>query len=131
MTSENKTQHTFIMWFGQKYPEHRGLLFEVNNNVYSLHHASKRRSMGMVAGVADLILVLPNSGKIAGIELKAPGSTHNKDHIRQQVEWGKKVVDNGGFYYITSNIDSLCGVVERLLKGEKIYQNLDCISNKF
>lgn len=129
--NESQHQHSFIMWFGQQYPEHRGLLFEVNNNVYSLHHASKRRSMGMVAGVSDLILVLPNSGKTVGIELKAPGSIHNKDHIRQQVEWGKKVVDNGGFYYITSDLDHLKNVIERTLKGEKIYQDLSNISNKF
>lgn len=99
--SEKELQHNIVKWFGQTYPEHRGLLFEVNNNTYSVRHGLSRISMGMVPGVSDLILIMPKCGKIAALELKAINSRHPINHIENQLDWGKKIIDNGGFYLMS------------------------------
>ena len=74
--TEKQLQAKLIINFGQKYPQHRELLFEVNNDTYSRNHAAARKAVGMVPGVSDLIVVTHYSGKILGIELKAVGSVH-------------------------------------------------------
>lgn len=102
--NEDRIQHEFIMWFGQTWPEYRQLMFEVNNDTHSAGQANYRKSKGMISGVSDLILILPNNGKVVAIELKAPGSVHKIDHIKNQLDWGNRVVKNGGFYFMTSQI---------------------------
>ena len=101
--TENKIQYEIVTWFSQKYPQYRGLLFEANNDTYSRNHAMTRRAMGMVSGVSDLIFIVPGSGKIAGIEIKAEGSSHKKDHIKNQLEWGRTIMQAGGFYIMSSH----------------------------
>jgi len=101
--TENKIQYEIVTWFSQKYPQYRGLLFEINNDTYSRNHAMRRRAMGMISGVSDLIFIVPGSGKIAGIEIKAEGSNHKKDHIKNQLEWGRIIMQAGGFYIMSSH----------------------------
>lgn len=100
---EKKLQCELVVWFSQEYPQLRGLLFEANNDTYNVKHAMKRRSMGMISGVSDLIFIIPKNGRIAGIELKAENSVHNKQHVKNQLEWGEKIITNGGYYLITSS----------------------------
>jgi len=118
--TEQKLQHNLIMKFSQKHPEQRGLLFEVNNDTVNMKHAVKRRSMGMIAGVSDLVYVIPKCAIIAGIELKAEGSTHKTTHIKNQIEWGQKIIDQGGFYLITSSLDNALFFIESLMNDDYI-----------
>lgn len=103
---ESKLQHDLIMWFGQKYPQYRNLLIEINNDTYSMYHAVKRKSMGMVPGASDLIFIIPTSTfpQIAGLELKARGSVHKSEKILRQLEWGKSIKDIGGYYIISPSL---------------------------
>jgi len=102
--SEARIQHDLIMWFGQNYPQYRNLLFLVHNETMSKQQGTKLKSMGLIAGVSDLIFINPKGGKSVGIELKAPKSTHKKTHIQQQLFWGADLINAGSNYLITSNL---------------------------
>lgn len=93
---EKNLQHELIMWFSQQFPEYRGSLWMVSNE-----DARHKRNLGMHPGVSDLNYF---NKVFAGIELKAPGSSHSRAHIIRQVEWGQQVIDRGGFYFIGSDI---------------------------
>jgi hypothetical protein len=128
--NENRLQFDLVMWFSNEYPELRGHLFEVYNNPANIKHALHRRGMGMIAGVSDLIFVVPDYAIIAGIEIKAPRSRHTKEHVKNQLEWGLKIIKTGGFYLIASNLQDCQGFIAALinkntLKARKIEkQNL-------
>lgn len=124
--NENKIQHEVVKWFSQKYPQYRGLLFEVNNNPANVKHALKRRAMGMISGVSDLIFIIPRTGKVAGIEVKAPQSVHSKQHIENQMEWGRGVVGNRGFYLMQSDVNSIMNFIECLIIGDFNKARLIC-----
>jgi len=113
---ESRLQHDLIMWFGQIWPNLRPLMFEVNNDTLSAKNASFRKSKGMISGVADLILIKYK----AGIELKAPKSIHSKDHIKKQTMWGRMLIDNKGYYLITSDL----GVAKNFIT-QLVLQNYD------
>jgi len=67
--NEDQFQAATFMYLNNNYPELRGLLFHVpNEGAKSKFEGAKLKSMGVVAGVPDLILVSP----MCGIELKMP-----------------------------------------------------------
>ena len=105
--TEDRLQHDFVMWFGQKWPEHRKYLFEVNNNPKNKVHGSHRKSMGMVRSVSDLILIQPVTATTCGIEIKSPNSAWQKSKIENQLNWGKGLIKNSGYYIMSSNIELL------------------------
>lgn len=107
---ENAIQHEIVMWFSHEYPDLRGLLFEINNNSTSVRGAMYHRSLGRVAGASDLIFFYKT---MLCIELKAPGSSHEKRKILRQLEWGEQVVKAGGLYVMTSDVV----MVKRIIKG--------------
>jgi len=111
---EAKIQHDLIMWFGQIWPNLRPLLFEVNNDTFSAKNASFRKSKGMISGVADLILIKYK----AGIELKAPGTVHSKKHIEKQLNWGHILIENKGYYLITSDLGVAKNFITQLVLCE-------------
>ena len=99
--TEKKLQYDCVLWFGQNYPNHRKTLIEINNDTYSQRDAMRRRAMGMQAGASDLIFF--HQGIFVAIELKAPNSRHKTEHIKRQLEWGRQIADNQGFYFIINS----------------------------
>ena len=126
--TESRLQHDLIMWFGQQWPEYRELLFMVHNENENFKQLNYRKSMGQIAGVSDLIFIIPDSGKIAGIELKAPGSTHKTEHINRQLAWGEKIIKNGGFYLMTSDLKDAKGFIKSLIEGTTEHQIYQLVS---
>lgn len=118
MQKENIIQHKVVKWFSQQYPEHRGLLFEVNNDAKNMKQIMYRQAMGMVPGVSDLIFLIPNRAEYAGIEIKGYQTRHDFEHIVTQWEWGKKIRDNGGYWLMTSNLDNIMLFIEGLMARE-------------
>ena len=114
--TEKQLQAKLILTFGQKYPQYRDLLFEVNNDVYSINHAAARKAVGMVAGVSDLIFINPYNGKIIGIELKSENSTHAQKHIHTQLNWGAKITNAGGYYILSTNIEFIMQFIDSIIK---------------
>ena len=57
---EHKIQCACVKWFAYQYPELAGLLFAVpNGGARSKATAGKLKAEGVVAGVSDLILLVP------------------------------------------------------------------------
>lgn len=118
---ENRFQHDFIMWFGQTWPEYRNLLFMVHNEAKSKKEASYLKSMGLISGASDLALIQPNHGHFCGLELKASGSIHSVDHIQNQINWGRKVIENNGFYLMSSDMGLLKEFITGLVNYEVLF----------
>jgi hypothetical protein len=117
------------MWFSQQYPQHRGLLFEVNNDSYSAKHGTNRTAMGRVKGVSDLMLIEPIAATTIGIELKAPESRHDKNHIETQLNWGKKIIESGGFYFMLSELDTLKMVATWIMENTHTEELMELMRN--
>ena len=114
--TESRIQHNLIMWFGQTWPEYRELLFMVHNETENFKQLMYRKSMGQIPGVSDLVFMVPGTGKLAGIELKAPDSTHLSEHINRQLAWGEKIIENNGFYLMTSDLKDAKNFIKSLIE---------------
>lgn len=59
---EHNIQCACVRWFNLQWPQYRGLLFAVpNGGARSKATAGKLKAEGVVAGVADLILLVPRN----------------------------------------------------------------------
>lgn len=112
---EDKLQAEIVLWFGQTWPQYQQLFFEVYNNTTNIRHAMHRRSMGMRTGVADMPLIQPNTGILCGIEFKAPGSTYSYSEIEHQINWGKSLIENGGYYIMSSDKILIKSFIEAII----------------
>lgn len=90
--TEDQLQQQIVTYFHNTYPEHRGMLFEVNNKTDKGAH---RRALGLVPGASDL-LYIDTKGIAHAMELKAPGTRHDVKHLEKQLNWGQRVALRGG-----------------------------------
>ena len=117
MTKEDRVQHDFFMWFSHTRPECEGMIFEVYNNSETPKGGQYRKAMGRKAGVADACGLTP-LGEFLAIEIKAPGSSHKIKQLNTELRWGRKVIENGGFYLITEDIENMKYFIEKLWNNE-------------
>lgn len=70
MNKEDLLQQKCLIWFKNEYQMHgKGLIFAVpNGGTRHILEAKKLKATGLMSGVSDLIVVLPN--KVLFIELK-------------------------------------------------------------
>ena len=101
--TEKQFQAHIIKDFHNSFPEHRGMLFSIDNNGFGARHGQSKKSMGMQAGVSDLMLILDNL--TVPIELKLRGSRHDKSHVRKQVNWMIKSTHRGCAPVMIDHID--------------------------
>lgn len=113
---ESRLQAECFSWFWNTYPEYRGLMFHVpsEGNRSSRIDGGRRKAMGIVAGVADLIFLLPRHGYHGlCIEMKTDiGKQSDK-----QKEWQKKVTDQGYDYIVIRSLE-----VFKIYLTEYIYE---------
>lgn len=104
---EDDIQADCVDWFNASFSELRGLLFHVpNGGKRSKITAANMKRIGVVAGVADLLLLIPSSGFNGFcIEMKAPKGKQSD----LQKEWQGKV-ERQGYKYI------LCYSLEQFKK---------------
>lgn len=97
--TEARIQTECVVWFWNYYPQYRRLLFHVENENSrpdgNAIQGAMRKAMGVVAGVSDLILLVP-SGKFHGlcIEMKDKDGQQRKE----QREW-QVLVEAQGYRY--------------------------------
>lgn len=113
---EHTIQCSCVRWFFYQYPEFRGRLFAVpNGGVRDAVTAAKLKAEGVVAGVADLILLVPRGsfGALL-IEMKT-------EHGRQsetQKEWERIVCQNGEYRYVVCrSLDDFIQHIENYLNA--------------
>ncbi len=94
--TEHDLQKSIVRWFRKEYPEY--LLFSTNNE--ATYNNSYFLESGVLSGVSDLIVVLPN--KIIFVELKAERGIQSKT----QKEFELKLKYLGYEYYIIRSLES-------------------------
>ena len=116
-TNESKTQAQCVRWFHNTYPEFRGLFFHVSNENHrwdsNVRQGAIRKALGVVAGVSDLICLIPRgtSGALL-IEMK----DENGKQSPSQKEWQKLVEAQGYKYFVCRSLEQFQEIVENYLK---------------
>lgn len=113
---EHALQCASVRWFYYQYPELRGRLFAVpNGGVRDAVTAAKLKAEGVVAGVADLILLVPRAGFGALlIEMK----TERGRQSEAQKQWQHIVCKYGEYsYVICRSLDDFIQHIENYLNA--------------
>lgn len=112
---EHRIQRSCVRWFNLKHKELRGRLFAVpNGGRRDAATAARLKEEGVVAGVSDLILLVPNRyyGALL-IEMK----TQRGKQSQSQVDWEKIITSTGEYKYVVCHsIDDFISEVEEYLK---------------
>lgn len=100
---EHRLQVACVQWFRYQYPKHAHNLFAVpNGGKRDKVTAAKLKAEGALAGVADLILLMPNNQYHAlCIEMK----TCTGRQADTQRKWQKLIEQDGYKYVICRSID--------------------------
>lgn len=115
---ESRIQAEAFTWFCNTYPQYRGLLFAVANQNERSGELSKhaqlisgamRRAIGVTAGVSDMLCLIPR-GQYHGLMLEAKTAI-GKQSIKQ-IEWQKKVEEQGYIYRIFRSKEEFKQIVE-------------------
>ena len=106
---EASLQSACITWFNLQYPEYRGLLFHVpNGGSRNAREAANLKKQGVVAGVADLLLLLPRGGYgCLCIEMKMPKGVQSE----YQRQWGERITEHGNLYAVCRSVDEFMRII--------------------
>lgn len=106
---EHMLQCACVRWFGYQYPEYHGMLFAVpNGGRRDAVTGARLKAEGVVAGVADLILLLPRGGyNCLCLELK---DGKGRQSAEQKI-WQGQVEKNGALYVIVRDFNSFVKIV--------------------
>ena len=109
---ESNIQIACIKYFRLQYPEY--LCFSVpNGGIRTQKNARILKAEGLLAGVADLIIVLPN--KVLFIEIK----TEKGRQQQTQKDFQNKVEALEHDYYVCRSFDEFVQTVEQKIKKNK------------
>lgn len=124
--AESYTQQACVAWFNAQYPSLSGLLFAVPNDGSRTMRTivtrtgyktvcvggQRKKAEGMVAGVSDLILLVPRGGFGAlCVELK----THTGKQSESQKEWQRKAEMAGNKYIICRDVETFSEEIKKYL----------------
>lgn len=118
MTEEQMQAECFLWWhntYGRN-PKYAKRLFAVDNNIshrikgeYRIIEGNRKKAIGVVPGVSDMVLLLPKS--IAFIELKLPGNTQSDE----QLIFEKLVNSMELFYFVVKSVSEFQNLIKDLL----------------
>ena len=119
-SNEGRIQSECVIWFHNTYPQYRGLLFHVPNENDRADsnpiQGAIRKSLGVVAGVSDLILLVPRGGHGALlVEMKDEKGAQRPS----QADWQKAVEAQGYRYEICRSLDRFKEIIKDYL-GNKV-----------
>lgn len=100
---ESKIQQSAVMWFKLQFP-HLVIFAVPNGGTRNKVEAAIMKSEGILAGVADLVLV--GMGKVVFVEMKTPKGTQQDT----QKEFQRKVQRLGHEYHICRSIEDFMQV---------------------
>lgn len=107
--TESQIQRACVTYFRYQYPKLSRLLFHPKNEGHgSRISGAIAKAEGVVAGVPDLILAVPNSEHhMLCIEMKAPGGRQSKS----QKEWQRIAEMVGAQYVIVKDLSAFVDIV--------------------
>lgn len=116
-SNEGRIQAECFAWFWNEFPQFRRLLFHVPNENdradSNIIQGAIRKSLGVVSGVADLILLVPRGSHGALlIEMKDEKGTQKP----MQKEWQALVESQGYRYEICRSLPQFKGLIYDYLK---------------
>ena len=111
MNTEAKTQQEIVRWFRNnyclKFHDPRCVIFSVPNESRNARENMQKKATGLMAGVSDLIVVLP--GKVLFVEVKTDTGRKSKNQ-----KTFKEIVSNLGFdYFVVRSLEEFKHVVYR------------------
>lgn len=106
--SEEKIQSDCCVWFWNSFPGERRMLFHADNNSVNQIVGAKKKALGVVRGVSDLILVF--NDKVIFIELKTSTGTLSEE----QKDFSKKVKDRGHCYIVVRSFEQFKSIINQL-----------------
>ena len=118
-SNEGKIQAECFAWFWNDYPQYRKLLFHIPNendrSDSNIIQGAIRKSLGVVAGVSDLILLVPR-GLYHGlcIEMKDEKGTQKP----AQKEWQTLVEAQGYKYCLCRSLAQFKSIIYEYLGTE-------------
>lgn len=115
---EHRIQVSCVRWFRLKYPHLSPRLFAVPNGGRRDGVTGARlKEEGVLAGVADLILLVPNAGYHALlIEMKTPKGRQSES----QKAWQQEVAGSGDYLYVVCRgLDEFIREVEEYLQENR------------
>lgn len=124
--AESFTQQSCVTWFNAKYPSLNGMLFAVPNDGKRTMKmirtntgynticvgGSRKKAEGLVAGVSDLILLVPR-GRFGSLCIEIKTKTGRQSP--SQKEWQRKTEMAGNKYVICRDIETFIEEVENYL----------------
>ncbi|MBE9490872.1 MAG: hypothetical protein IMY67_11300 [Bacteroidetes bacterium] len=119
MSKEHKLQVQMAVKFSQQRPEEKGLLWSTRNITLSVRDGQKQKAMGMIKGVADLIYYKQDD--FVAIEVKYPGEKHHKNQVEIQYNWGMKITEQGGYYFIVTSLEGFWSIIEGFTEHKDVY----------
>ena len=121
---EHNLQCACVRWFNLQYPQYRGLLFAVpNGGARNKATAGKLKAEGVVAGVADLLLLVPRktcndplilSTTYHGLAIEMKTAKGRQTPL--QWAWQQKLEAHGYEYRICRSLDDFIDTIEQYLK---------------
>lgn len=111
---EHKLQAACVRWYRLQYPKMKHNLFAVpNGSKRDVIIGAKLKEEGVLAGVADLILLKSNRfyGALL-IEMKTPEGRQSDT----QKEWQQKITDDGFKYVIVRSLEDFQREVKQFLE---------------
>ena len=111
---ESQMQIGCVTWFRVAHPRYAKLLFSVpNGGMRNAGMARRLKAEGVVSGVSDLILLMPNSEYHAlCIELK----TNAGKQTANQKSWEEIVIKHGYKYAVVRSFDEFVAEVTKYLR---------------
>lgn len=113
--NESRLQEACVRWFRLQYPEYAYMLVSVPNGVATTVTQGRiLKREGMLAGVADLLLLVPRQGKgCLAIEMKTAKGVQRET----QKLWQQEAEKAGNVYAVCRDFDQFRAVVSRYLLG--------------
>lgn len=114
---ESKLQINCVRWFRLQYPNLAKLLFSVPNGGHrSATEARIMQAEGIISGVSDLILLIPNQYYSSlCIEMKFGKGKQTEN----QIEWQKVAENAGNKYVICNSVDTFIHEIENYMSHLK------------
>lgn len=111
--NESQLQIECIKWWNLQYPQYYGLLFAIpNGSQRNVITAVILKKEGVISGVSDLILLMPNKCYHGlCIEMKFGKNKQSEN----QIIWQSKVIVQGYKYVVCYSFDSFMEIINNYL----------------
>lgn len=108
--AEDDLQSKCFQWAWNTYPEHRRLLFHVNNKSKNAIEGNQMKAKGVVSGISDMVLIR-QEGKVAWLEFK----TVKGKQRDCQIDFENKVKKYSHDYYLIRTFEQFYTLYKKLM----------------